>query len=239
MLFPYRDINPTSSPPIVTVTLIVVNFVVFVYLWLASDFDGTRYHAYLAQLGLIPSNFFSPKVLSITGPVPIALTPISAMFLHGGFFHIAGNMLYLWIFGNNVEDYLGHARFIFFYFLVGIVASLAFMITAPSSKIPMIGASGAVAGVMGAYIILWPRARIKTLLVLIIFFTIVELPAVAVLGYWILIQVLQGSASLGQKTGVAWFAHIGGFFAGLALILLYIRKRPRPSARRRLRIVRS
>ena len=207
--------------------IILANCLIFVYLHLAGGLEPWRYQAYLAQFGLVPARFFSRELFSFSGPVPVVLTPIAAMFLHGNLLHLAGNMLYMWIFGNNVEDYLGHVRFTIFYFITGLAASAAFMIFSPFSHYPMVGASGAIAGVLGAYFILWPRARIKTLVFLFIFITTLEIPAVIVLGFWIIIQILEGFSSVGRSTGIAWFAHIGGFFAGILLIL--------PAARRKRR----
>jgi rhomboid family protein len=158
------------------------------------------------------------------------------MFLHGGVFHVGGNMLYLWIFGDNVEDTLGHSRFLVFYLLSGIAAALVQTMVSPASKIPMLGASGAVSGVLGAYLLLFPHARVLTLLIFGFFFRMVHIPAVIVLGFWIIVQFVNGlltvtiSAARGESTGggVAWFAHIGGFVAGMALLFVL---RPRRDPR--------
>ena len=147
------------------------------------------------------------------------MTIFTSMFLHGGFFHLGGNMLYLWIFGNNIEDSTGHGRFILFYLLAGIAAAFAQLFYDPTSNIPMIGASGAVSGVLGAYLVLYPYARIKTLLFIIIFIKIVELPAIVLLTIWFFMQVLYSGME-----GVAWYAHIGGFVFGLIMIKLFSRK---------------
>ncbi len=150
------------------------------------------------------------------------LSLFSSMFLHGGFLHLAGNMLYLWIFGDNVEDQLGHVKFFIFYILCGLAASLLHIITAPNSKVPMVGASGAIAGVLGAYMIRFPRARILTLIFLGFFIRIVAVPALFVLGFWFILQLLYAFPSIGSTSGgVAWFAHVGGFLAGIVLFKLF------------------
>jgi len=232
MLIPYRDINPTVRPPIVTVTLISANILVYVGIWVASGFSARNYNAYVYFMGLVPSRLLSLDILSVGGPVPVALTPITAMFMHGSILHLAGNMLYLWIFGNNVEDYMGHFKFLIFYLLTGLAASFAHILLSLGSDVPMIGASGAVAGVLGAYFVLWPRARVRTILFLVIFVTIVELPALVVLGLWILIQIAEGLGSIGASSGVAWFAHIGGFFAGFGLTMIGLKSGRRRPARK-------
>ncbi|OGW56721.1 MAG: rhomboid family intramembrane serine protease, partial [Nitrospirae bacterium RIFCSPHIGHO2_02_FULL_42_12] len=149
------------------------------------------------------------------------ITIFTSMFLHGGFFHVAGNMLYLWIFGNNIEDSMGHVKFIIFYLLCGIVAVYTFSIINSHSTIPMVGASGAVSGVLGAYIILFPRAKVLTLVPFGFYMQMIKVPAIFVLGFWIVIQIINGMLSGGTRGGVAWFAHIGGFIAGMALISLF------------------
>jgi membrane associated rhomboid family serine protease len=185
------------------------------------------------RLGCIPYEF--TRFVDITPPalVPVPLTIVTAMFMHGGWIHVLSNMLFLWIFGDNIEDKLGHFRYLSFYLLCGVIASLSHILTNPSSQVPSIGASGAIAGVMGAYMVLFPKARIRTLLILGIFIQIVRIPAMVMLGYWILIQVLSGFAEVGLQAGggIAWFAHIGGFIAGFFLIM--VMKRPRKRAYRR------
>lgn len=169
-----------------------------------------------ARYALVPSALAGNPALSW----PMLLT---SMFLHGNLLHVGSNMLYLWIFGNNIEDALGRLRFIFFYFVCGTVAALAQVLSAPSSSVPMVGASGAVAGVMGAYILLFPRARVLTLVPIFFFFTFIEIPAFIIIGYWALIQFLNASWFGGgelTRGGVAYFAHIGGFVAGVVLIVL-------------------
>jgi membrane associated rhomboid family serine protease len=151
------------------------------------------------------------------------------MFLHGGWSHLVGNMLYLWIFGNNIEDRMGHYRFILFYFLVGIAASIAQIVVSPFSTIPLIGASGAISGILGAYLLLYPKAKVLTLVPLVVFIRVIRLPAYVVLGFWIVLQIINGFVSLSYTAqgGVAFFAHIGGFIAGLAVIKLFLLGRKR------------
>ncbi|MBM4128963.1 MAG: rhomboid family intramembrane serine protease, partial [Nitrospira sp.] len=155
------------------------------------------------------------------------LTIFSAMFMHGGILHLAGNMLYLWIFGNNIEDKLGHVRFLVFYIFCGIVSAYAHAITEPHSLIPMIGASGAISGILGAYLLLFPRAGVYTLIFLGFFIQIVKIPAFVVIGFWAIIQFINGLLSTGliKEGGVAWFAHIGGFLTGLLTIKLWLPKK--------------
>jgi membrane associated rhomboid family serine protease len=174
---------------------------------------------------------FVPHELTVSLTVQWTLVPynimtvFTSMFLHGGFLHLAGNMLYLWIFGNNIEDALGHTRFIFFYLVSGLVAAGFQLLYDPSSNVPMIGASGAISGVLGAYLVLYPYARIKTLLIIIIFFKVVELPAILLLTIWFFMQVLYSTS----MDGVAWYAHIGGFIFGLLTAKLFVRKSGRKS----------
>jgi membrane associated rhomboid family serine protease len=168
--------------------------------------------AAVMKYGAVPE-----AVARLTAP----LTLLTSMFLHANFFHLAGNMLYLWIFGNNIEDVLGPFRFIAFYLLCGLAASLAQIVSRPGSQVPMVGASGAIAGILGAYLILFPGARIRTFLFLVVFVRIVSIPAIVVLGLWLVLQILN----IGMGGGVAWFAHVGGFLAGMALIRPFF---PRP-----------
>jgi len=220
-LFPFKDDNPTRTFPLVTIGVIVIN--ILVYIWELISPSGEKYIAY--RYGAIPSS-----LLSFEKTEPFSLHPslsiFSSMFLHGGLLHIGGNMLYLWIFGNNIEDRLGHFRFILFYLMCGIVAAYSHAITAPSSTVPMIGASGAVAGILGAYILLFPRAKVHTLVFFGFFVEIIKIPALIVIGFWAIIQVVNGilSQSLVAQGGVAWFAHVGGFLAGLSTIKILLPK---------------
>jgi membrane associated rhomboid family serine protease len=161
-------------------------------------------------------------------PFPVGVTLFTSMFVHGGLFHVAGNMLYLWIFGNNVEDAMGRARFVLFYLLSGLGAAFSQVLAGPNSTIPMVGASGAVSGVLGAYLLLYPHARVLTLIILGWFWRVVEIPALVVLGFWIVVQVVNGLWTFSfQGGGVAWFAHIGGFAAGM-LLLPFFKQRTVP-----------
>jgi membrane associated rhomboid family serine protease len=190
---------------------------------------GDAVNDFLYSYAVIPYRF---RHLFLSHPLEL-VTPLFAMFLHGGWLHIIGNMLYLYIFGDNVEDILGHGRFLAFYIMCGVVSFLAQIFLLPNSMIPNLGASGAIAGVLGAYILLFPRARVVTLLPIFIFFTVVEIPAFVFLGIWFLIQFASGALSLGSTSalggGVAWWAHIGGFLAGMLFLRLFA---PRGGARR-------
>ncbi|MBI2460008.1 MAG: rhomboid family intramembrane serine protease [Candidatus Rokubacteria bacterium] len=232
-MLPLKDDIPTRSFPLVTVGLIAANILVFLYqlsLSVPGDREALRTaQAFVYEFGLIPCRLSGRCALPVElgAPAPFA-TVFTSMFLHGGLFHVGGNMLYLWIFGNNVEDSMGHGRFIVFYLLSGLVASLAQFAIDPASQIPMIGASGAVSGVLGAYLVMYPHARVLTLVVFGIFWQFIRVPAVIVLGFWIVVQLLNGllTFTTPQQRGVAWFAHIGGFLAGLVLIRFF-RRRPR------------
>lgn len=227
-MIPIRDYVPTRRLPVVTLLLIAVNAIVFLYEMLLLAIG--QLDPFIAEWGVVP--------LRITQSLDLgaAFTLVSAMFLHGSFQHVAGNMLYLWIFGNNVEDAMGRTRFLLFYLLTGGLASLAQILADPTSAIPTIGASGAIAGILGGYLVLHPKARVSTLVFLGIFASIAELPAVFVLGSWFILQLFNGVAAFAytQMGGVAWFAHIGGFAAGLLLVKLFVRRGYRPPTRIRL-----
>lgn len=214
-MIPLRDNLPTHRAPLVTLVLIGVNAYAFLRVFWLGSYAGQRY---LLYYGLIPCSLtgscqvtgraFSPEV-----------TLLTSMFVHAGFFHFAGNMLYLWIFGNNVEDAMGRIRFLLFYLLCGFGAACAQILMGPASRIPMVGASGAISGVLGAYLFLFPHARVLTLIPIFFFIQVVEIRAVFVLGFWIVIQLLNGFLTFSQDSGgVAWFAHIGGFAAGCILV---------------------
>jgi rhomboid family protein len=229
-VFPLKDDTPSDSAPVVTVALIVLNALFFVYQISleAGGADGARAgQAFIEEFGLVPCRLTGACRVGPELPSPV-LTIFTSMFMHGGLFHIGGNMLYLWIFGNNVEDTLGHGRYLLFYLLSGVAAALAQTAVGPSSMVPMVGASGAVSGVLGAYLLLFPHARVTTLIILGFFFRLVQIPAMVVLGFWIVLQVLNGLGSFGSSGGVAFFAHIGGFLVGMGL--LYVLK---PRARSR------
>jgi membrane associated rhomboid family serine protease len=207
-MLPLRDNNPTRRFPIVNIAIILINVLVFIYQWLLPP-DQLDQMVY--QMGVVPARVVGQFSL------PVAFTFLSAMFMHGGFLHILGNMLYLYIFGDNIEDTVGHVRYLVVYLLCGIGASLAQIAIDPTSTVPSIGASGAIAGVLGAYMIFFPRARVQYLITLGFFIRFVELPAVLALGGWFVLQLFSGVFSLGatQSGGVAYFAHIGGFALGL------------------------
>jgi membrane associated rhomboid family serine protease len=221
-VIPLRDGIPTATVPFVTLFLIGANIIVFVYQVslgpAAADFVG--------DLGIIPYEIVNNVELSRGLAVPGAVTFVTAMFLHGGIMHLAGNMMFLWIFGNNVEDATGHLSYLVFYVACGVAASWSHVLLNPASKLPMIGASGAVSGILGAYLLLYPRARVLTLIPIGFFFQTVLIPAGFFLGLWFLLQFFSGWMSLGGGGGgVAWFAHVGGFAAGIPLLLLFKKKR--------------
>jgi membrane associated rhomboid family serine protease len=219
-VIPFKDDNPTQTFPFVTIGLIVINCLIFIW-EVVSPVDITK-AAYF--YGAIPHNLIS---FETSQPIHPVISIFTSMFLHGGFFHIAGNMLYLWIFGNNIEDSLGHFRFLIFYLFSGIIAAYSHAITESQSMIPMIGASGAVSGIVGAYLLLFPHARVHTLVILGFFVQVVRIPAIFVIGFWIIIQLINGILSKGllNQGGVAWFAHIGGFLAGILTIKLWVNRK--------------
>ena len=218
-MLPFKDNIPTERFPVITVLIIAINAAVFLYeltLGAAGQLD-----AFFSQYGMTPYEITHGTSLAYRG-FPVYMTLITSMFVHAGWLHIGGNMLYLWIFGNNVEDSMGRARFVIFYLLCGLIAGFAQIAIDPSSQVPNIGASGAIAGILGAYLLLFPRAKVTTLIFLIVFITVVQLPAVVVLIFWFLLQVVSGLAGLGTTgDNVAYFAHIGGFIGGLAMIKLF------------------
>ncbi len=216
-MIPFKDENPTERFPFVTIGLIVLNCLVYLYELSLGD----RLVQFFYTFGAVPS-----ELIRLHSPH----TLFSSMFIHGGILHLAGNMLYLWIFGNNIEDRLGHTRFLVFYLLSGIVAAYGHAISAPSSKIPMVGASGAVSSILGAYMLLYPGARVHTLVFLGFFVQVVRVPAVLIIGFWVVIQFLNAlmSKTLGGGPSVAWFAHIGGFLFGFLSIKIWL-----PRAKRR------
>lgn len=222
-MIPLKDDNPTRRIPVVNLLLILANVAVFVYQYLYLP-QGPAY--LIDRLGFIPGEVFALKDTPPLAPVPIPLTLATSMFIHGGWLHILGNMLYLFIFGDNIEDRLGHARYFAFYLLCGLSAGLTHGILFAQSQVPCVGASGAIAGVLAAYMCFYPRAKVSTLFIFFIFIRIVRLPAVVILGMWIVLQIASGIAELSTRAGgVAWFAHIGGFGAGLLLALLLRPKR--------------
>jgi membrane associated rhomboid family serine protease len=217
MFIPLRDENPTRRFPAITISLIALNIGLFLFQALSPQ--GLAH--YVQRMGVIPYEISHLESLAEGVRLAPPLTLFAAMFLHGSLFHLLGNMLFLWIFGNNVEDFLGPIRFLLFYLVSGLGASLFQVLFSPNSRVPMIGASGAIAGVLGAYLILFPAARVVTLVFLFFFVRLVAIPAAVVLGLWFALQILN----VGMGGGVAWFAHIGGFLLGMGLILLRRRRR--------------
>jgi membrane associated rhomboid family serine protease len=217
-MIPLRDENPTHITPVVTRTLIAINVLAFLY-----EVSMGSYLGYFVRgWGLIPERLG----LAFTGAEPLApavLTVLTSMFLHGGWVHLIGNMWYLWVFGDNIEDRLGHVRFLGFYLMAGVVSAALHTLTNPGSPIPTVGASGAIAGVLGAYAFAFPRARVITLVPIFIFLQIMALPALLVLGLWFVVQIFSGSLALGTGAtgGVAWWAHIGGFAFGVLFMAIF------------------
>jgi membrane associated rhomboid family serine protease len=217
-MIPLRDVIPSRTPPIVTTAIIIVNALVFVF---ELTLPQPQLRALFQQFGLVPAHLVLPTVLT-------------SMFLHGGWLHVIGNMWCLWIFGDNVEDRMGHARFLVFYILCGTLAAAGQVFVQPASQVPTVGASGAIAGVMGAYLVLYPRSRILTLIPIFVFIQIIEIPAVYFLLFWFVIQFFSGVGALATSAGdaaggVAFWAHVAGFISGMAGVLLFRRpERQRP-----------
>jgi membrane associated rhomboid family serine protease len=246
-MFPYKDDNPTDLPPVVTVGLIAAN----VLAWVLVQGMGIAEPLVrsVCDLGLVPGELLqtvkpgtgvelAPGLFCLVDVQPHYSTLITSMFMHGGWFHLIGNMVFLWVFGNNIEDVMGHVRFVVFYLLCGIAAAATQMLIGPNSIVPMVGASGAISGVLGAYLLLYPRVRVHTLLFLGFYVTTIAVPAYVMLGYWALLQLLGGVVTLSgvERGGTAFWAHIGGFVAGLILIRLFasedvLRRRPGPPAK--------
>lgn len=230
-MFPYKDDNPTLATPVVTYLLIAANVVI----WVAVQGMGTepRFSASLCELGMIPGAVLGR--LSAGSQVPLGegavcvigsgttwATPLTSMFLHGGWLHLIGNMWFLWVFGNNVEDSMGRLRFLLFYLICGLLAAATQTAVNPVSAIPMVGASGAISGVMGAYIVLYPRVRVHMLIFLGFYITRITVPASFMLGYWFLLQIVGGIPALASESGgVAFWAHTGGFVAGMILVFVF------------------
>jgi membrane associated rhomboid family serine protease len=206
-MIPFRDTQPSYSFPFVTIALIVLNVAAFLYEYSLSEYE---LNFFIAHYGMVPSRFQPMDLLT-------------SIFLHGGWMHLIGNMWFLWIYGDNVEDILGHAKYLGFYLLCGAAASMTHLAFNLDSRIPTIGASGAIAGVMGAYVVKFPHSRITTLVPVFVFLPTMEIPAYIILLYWFVIQFFSGLGSMGHshlsQGGVAWFAHVGGFVAGVVLIL--------------------
>ena len=210
-MIPISDDNPTRRRAFVTWTLIVL--CVLAYVWERSL--GSEMNAALNVLGFVPANYFAEPGAEI-GVSPV-LTIFTSMFLHGGLLHLAGNMLYLWIFGNNVEDAMGHVRYLLFYLLCGAAAALGMAYIDPASQVPMVGASGAISGVLAGYVLLYPRARVTVIVPLGIILYPFAITAVWVIGFWFLLQLISAGLANPGEPGTAWWAHVGGFAAGLIL----------------------
>jgi membrane associated rhomboid family serine protease len=246
-VIPLKDDIPTQSFPLITVALIVTNILVYLYEFFlgipaepsrAAAVEAERaYQAFIYEFGLLPCRIHQvcPTRLAtaLAGAPAPWLTVFTSMFVHGGLFHVGGNMLYLWIFGNNVEDSMGKVRFLIFYLLCGVAAAGAQYLADPRSTIPMVGASGAISGALGAYLVLFPGARVWTLVTIGFLIRFVPIPALVVLGFWIVVQVLNGVFTFGsgERGGVAFLAHVGGFVAGMVLVFVF-RQRDRLAYRR-------
>ncbi len=210
MFFPYKDDNPRILVPVVTYGIIALNVIVYLYQIILTTSGGDADVRFIYMFGLVPAQF---HIISL----------FTSMFLHGGIAHILGNMWFLWIFGDNVESALGHLRYAVFYILCGLAAGLAQVIINTDSLIPMVGASGAIAGVLGAYLMRYPHAQVHVFVFIFFFFTTIKVPAIIVLGIWFLLQLTNGLGTLSLDTagGVAWFAHIGGFIAGVGFNYIF------------------
>jgi len=231
-MIPYRDENETQRRSIVTATLIGLNLLAWMVVQGAgADFPLAKS---VCELGLIPGELTASLPVGTRFPMGRGLACltdpgrqfshlITSMFLHGSWMHLLGNMWFLWLFGNNIEDSMGRLRFVAFYLITGLAAAFGQIVTNPASIIPMVGASGAISGVMGAYLILYPRVRVYVLVPIFIFFTSIALPAWMMLGYWFFIQLASGLLSAGEMGGVAFWAHVGGFVAGVVLIKFFAR----------------
>lgn len=231
-MIPYRDENPTAVTPVVTVAIIALNVLVWVFI---EGLGAPRpLAAAVCNYGLIPGEVLQrlppgsgfqmgPGAFCTVDPSPQYWTVLTSMFMHGGWMHLIGNMVFFWVFGNNIEDAMGHGRFAVFYLLCGVAAAAAQVLITPTSVVPMVGASGAISGVLGSYLLLYPRVRVHALLLLGFYITTITLPAYVMLGYWIILQILGSLPALGARDtgGTAFFAHIGGFIAGLLLIRLF------------------
>ncbi len=218
MFIPLKDLNPSRSYPVVNYSLILVNVVVFLYQFTLPE---PAFKMFMLTNSTVPARI--PAYLTGHAGFELAFLPLlTSMFLHSGIAHIAGNMLFLWIFGDNIEDYFGHLLYLVFYLVCGIGAGLLHVLFNLNSMVPALGASGAISGVMGAYMLLYPRERVLTL----VFIFLVPIPAVFILGYWFLLQFLSGINALGAGAtgGVAWWAHVGGFLLGMLLTGVVKRK---------------
>lgn len=218
-MLPIRDDNPTRTFPLITFLLILANGLV--WLWEVSLGGGAALNHFYYQFGFVPGVLTGAYEAPSWAVTPYVLTALTSMFMHGSWSHILGNMLFLWIFGNNIEDYLGHGKYLLFYLAGGVAAAIVHLLSGPSSRVPTIGASGAIAAVMGAYFFLYPRAKVQTL-VFFIFITSVRLPAWIFLGVWFVMQLFEGT--FGAAQGVAVWAHVGGFLFGVLIAWITSRR---------------
>lgn len=235
-MIPIKDDIPSRTFPVVNIFLIIMN----IFFFLIEVSMGERLTVLFNNFGVIPAKFFASYYIIQDRVIYVGLADrivplFTSMFLHGGWFHLFGNMLYLWIFGDNVEDRMGHLRYLIFYILCGIIANITHILFTPTSNIPSVGASGAIAGVLGAYLLLYPTARVVLLVILFFWIDFITLPAILVLGLWFVVQFFSGLASLGVQSvssgGVAWWAHIGGFIAGMALLFIFKKRGYSPLGR--------
>lgn len=220
-MIPLRDANPTRRTPVVTIALVVACLAIFAYELGLLATGAAALDAFVRTFGVVPADLTGAWGAGSFLSMETA-TLVSSQFLHGGWLHVLGNLLYLWIFGNNIEDRFGRLAFLLFYLAGGVAAALAQVLIDPASDVPMIGASGAIAAILGAYLVLYPRARITSLVFLGFFYQLIAVPAVIVLAFWFVLQLVDGLASLGVSGvggGVAFFAHIGGFLFGIAVAL--------------------
>jgi len=224
-MFPLYSNRKLTHFPFVTIILIVINIIVF---WFQLTSPGSIKQS-VWLYGVIPYEFFHPEELNITGRIPVSLSFFTGMFTHGGFVHLGFNMLYLWVFGRDVEDDFGHGNFLLFYVISGILSSLVFVTAFPSTQIPLVGASGAIAGLLGAYFLRFPLTKIYCLFILFIIIRIIPIPAFFVLGLWFVIQFLSGvsnvTAGAAGEGGIAWLSHIAGFVTGIVWTILVLRRR--------------
>jgi membrane associated rhomboid family serine protease len=233
-VIPLRDANPTQRRPVVTLAIAALCGLAFAWeLGIRSSGGEAALNAFFLERGAVPAHI-TAALAGQGSLLEQAVDVLTSMFLHGGWLHLLGNLLYLWIFGNNVEDRLGHVPFALFYLVGGVAAVAAQVAIDPTSTIPMIGASGAIAATLGAYLVFFPGARVVTLVFLGFFYQLIQVPAIVVLGFWFVLQLIDGIGSLGLDAatgGVAFFAHIGGFVAGVVVALLVGRGRPRTALR--------
>lgn len=223
-MIPFRDNIPSRTYPIITVFIILINVLAFLY----ELSLGRALEPFIKQYGVVPALVYAWPHSDLAFSV-VAVPFLTSMFLHGGWLHLIGNMWYLWIFGDNVEDRLGHFKFLIFYLLAGLGAGIVHTIFNANTVIPSVGASGAIAGVLGAYLVSFPYARVLTLIPIFFFIQVIEVPAMIVLGFWFVVQFLNGTASLASTAatdggGIAWWAHIGGFVIGMLLLGLFPRR---------------